>query len=286
MLHALQRAHRVALAQQAAAAQQFGQHDAGGEHVHRRRRRGRTGGFGRHVARRADDADRVGARRPAPASRAAMPKSITRARPSLPISRFDGFRSRCTMPCACAAASADSTPSISVTASRAGQGAALAHGFGQRRAGHVLEHQPGLRALLVGLEHRHDVRMRQPADGTRFVQPLADRLGIRRRIQALQRRPRGPGAGRAPARRSPARRGPARASARSGPGAGRCRWRRLRSSRCPCRGCRAQAARRQRLGAPCGVGRGRAALRAAAVPWRRRCCPAPAPATLPAGPST
>ena len=51
-------------------------------------------------------------------TRAAMPKSITRARPSGSSRMFDGFRSRCTMPCACAARSASSTPRNSVTAAR------------------------------------------------------------------------------------------------------------------------------------------------------------------------
>ena len=51
---AVQRAVRVALLQQRAADQQLAQHHAGGEHVHRRRRRQALRGFGRHVAGRAD----------------------------------------------------------------------------------------------------------------------------------------------------------------------------------------------------------------------------------------
>jgi hypothetical protein len=49
------RAERVALADQSLAAEQFDQHDAGGEHVHRGRRQAALGGLGRHVAGGADD---------------------------------------------------------------------------------------------------------------------------------------------------------------------------------------------------------------------------------------
>ena len=111
------------------------------------------------------------------AARAAMPKSITRARPAGSTRMFDGFRSRCTSPAACAAASASSTPSSICTAARAGI-APVADALGQRRPGDVLEHQVGLAVVHVGLEHRHDVRMGQPADVARLVQPVADRRGV------------------------------------------------------------------------------------------------------------
>ena len=54
--------------------------------------------------------------------------------------------------------------------------AGAAQGLGQGAPRHQFEHQAGLAVDLVSLEHRHDMRMRQAADGTRLVQPLAQWL--------------------------------------------------------------------------------------------------------------
>jgi hypothetical protein len=66
-------------------------------------------------------------------------------------------------------------------------GAAGAQRLGQRAATHQLEHQIRLAVGVVGLEHRHDVRMRQAADGARLVQPLIHRDRFGARQQQFQR---------------------------------------------------------------------------------------------------
>ena len=110
-------------------------------------------GLGRHVAGRADDGlcPAPPAMPPRGAVRAAMPKSITRARPVASTRMLDGFRSRCTTPAACAACSASRTPIIKVTDSRARRRGSPAQRLGQRAAVDVLEHEVGLVAVHVGL---------------------------------------------------------------------------------------------------------------------------------------
>ena len=52
-----------------------------------------------------------------------------------------------------------------------GQGAARLEVLRERRAGHVFEDEVRLLLVQVGLEDRHDVRMREPAHAARFLQP-------------------------------------------------------------------------------------------------------------------
>ena len=58
------------------------------------------------------------------------------------------------------------------------QGAAGAQVIGERAPGNVLEHEVGLLLVDVGFEHRHDVRVGQPAHAARLVQPVVHRRGI------------------------------------------------------------------------------------------------------------
>jgi len=50
--------------------------------------------------------------------------------------------------------------------------------LGQRASGHVLEHDVGLRALHIGLEHRHDVGVGQTPHVAGLAQPLLQHGGV------------------------------------------------------------------------------------------------------------
>jgi hypothetical protein len=58
------------------------------------------------------------------------------------------------------------------------QAAARLQVLGERAAGHVFEDEVGAAVLHVGLEHRHDVRVREPADAARLLQPVRDVLRV------------------------------------------------------------------------------------------------------------
>ena len=62
---------------------------------------------------------------------------------------------------------------------------ALRAGLRQRRALHVLEDEVGPAVGLVGLEHRHDVRVHQPARRARALQPAGHAGRLERRRQHL-----------------------------------------------------------------------------------------------------
>jgi hypothetical protein len=155
-LHALERAHRIALDQQAPAADHLGQHHAGGEHVHRRLRRRAARRLGRDVARgAADHAGLVG--------HARGDAEAHHARAALRVDQHVGR--------------------VEVAV----HDAALAQVLRQRRPGDVREHQVGSALGLVGLEHRHQVRVRQSHHRARLVQPLVDRGRVARVLQQLER---------------------------------------------------------------------------------------------------
>ena len=59
--------------------------------------------------------------------------------------------------------------------------------LGQRRPRDVFEDEIRLALLLVGLVHRHDVRMVQPAHAACLMQPLAHRRDVGTRAQQLDR---------------------------------------------------------------------------------------------------
>ncbi len=86
---------------------------------------------------------------------------------------FDGFKSRCTTPAAWGGVQGVEHAQHHGHRFGGGQGATGLEVLRQRRPGNVLEHEVRLVFVQVGLEHRHDVRVREPAHAARFLQPLA-----------------------------------------------------------------------------------------------------------------
>ena len=174
MCHAVHRAEGVALGDELPARQHLGQHKASGEHVHARRRLQAVRGFGRHVARRAHHLLLV--RRVLDARGDA---EVHHPRPPLPVDEdVRGFQ---------------------VTVHHTGlmghferveharhhldrlahrQRATRPQVRRERAARHVFEDEIRLLLVHVAFEHRHDVRVVEPAHAARFLEPLARRGGI------------------------------------------------------------------------------------------------------------
>ena len=106
-----------------------------------------------------------------------MPKSVTFARPSSSSSTFCGFTSRCTSPRSCAACSARPISIAYATASLDRQRALAADAVLERLAAHVLEDDVGVALVLAGVDHHHDVRVRELRDGARLAPEPLERCG-------------------------------------------------------------------------------------------------------------
>ena len=154
----------AALAPERAAGEQFDEQHAGGEDVVARADLAALDVLGRHVARGAGEA-LAGAR----GLDAAGDAEVHHARVSGGVEQYVA-RLEVTMDHALGVRLGERGEHLQHALDRlaGGQGPAPVEQGGEALAGHVLEHQIGIAAVLAGLEHRHDAGVAQPAHRARL----------------------------------------------------------------------------------------------------------------------